>query len=261
MQGGRVLRIAAASITLASAGCGGAREAAPEPPVTAATELGRIDVLIAERRYRAALEAIDAGLAQRPDDVDLLDLRVRVLRHLGLERQALEQVLALRQVAPQEERFAYEAGELAARLGDGKRAREQFAAARALAPNDWRPAVAEAALCLGEKPPNVAGAESLLAPWLEGPQARVEARYHQALAVEARGEAPAALAAFEHALELDPYHVPSLCNAARLAEAAGEKERALTFLQRARATVSPDDDSLLHELDGRIARLNPPHDR
>ncbi len=244
------------AFVLVLAACAGEPQGPAGDPAT-----GAIDALIAARRFRAALAEVDSRLVPAPGDVVLLDRRVRVLRELGLEHQACAAALELRRIAPSDARFAYEAGELAAYLGETAAAHEQFAAARALDPADWRPAVGEAALLLAEKSPRLAEAEALLKPWVDGPGARVEARFHHALVVEAKGDAQGALAVFERALELDPRHVASLCNAARLAEAAGERPRALDLLRRASSTVALDDEPLHRELERRIAALAAPPPR
>jgi Flp pilus assembly protein TadD len=238
----------AAALALLLAACRGAPQQAPPD----------LDALIEARRFRAALAEVDARLAGAPGEAALLDRKLAVLRQLGREREALDVALKLRRAAPAEARFAYEAGELAARLGDSKLAREEFAAARALAADDWRAAVGEAALLLSQRPPELHAAEALLSPWLEGPSARAEARYHRGLLLEARGDAVGARAAFESALKLDPAQLPSLCGAARLAQAAGDRDRALDLLRRAKAAAAPDDTTLQRELDRRIAALAPP---
>jgi Flp pilus assembly protein TadD len=248
-----MLKLVAAAVLLLPA-CG-APEEAPVAPAPAGP--AEIETLVAARRFRAALAEVDAALGRTPGDVALLDLKVRVLRELARPHDALALLLELRKIAPKEARFAYEAGELAAWLDDGGKAREQFAAARALAPDDWRPAVAEAALLLREKTSQADEALRLLKPWLDGPQARVEARFHEALAQEAKGDAAAARAALSRALELDGGHLPSLCNAARLAEAAGDAPAALELLRRARVAAAADSN-LTNEIDSKIARLAPP---
>ena len=257
-RGRRLARSALPAALLAAACRGTGGPEPPELPAPAPAATGSIDSLLAERRFRAALAEIDARLAEAPLDPGLLDRRIDALRALGLEREALAQALALRELAPDEARHAFDAGELAAHAGDAALAIEQFSAARALAPGDWRPAVGEAALRLRERPPQPDRAEELLAPWLEGAGARVEARVHHGLVFEARGDPAGARRAYERALELDPRHVPSLCNAARLAEAAGERERALELFRRAKTASAPDDERFLDALDRRIAALSPP---
>jgi tetratricopeptide (TPR) repeat protein len=254
---GRERRISTFFAFLALAACSGTSESDPEAvPATGGT--AAIDAQIVSRRYRAALDSIEAGLRDDPGSLELLDRKLDVLRRLGLERQALELALDLRKRLPDEARYAYEAGELAARIGDESEARRHFAEARKLAPDDWRPSVGEAALMLEARPPEVDSAEVLLRPWVDGPDAKSEALYHLALVQELKREAPAARATLERALALDPDHVPSLCNAARLAEAAGDRAAARALLVRAKAAAPVDDTTLQRELAQRIDALASP---
>jgi tetratricopeptide (TPR) repeat protein len=253
-----------AAVMLGAACAGPAESGAAERP---AADPASIDSLAGEGRWRAALAEIDAALVVAPDEPGLLSQRVGWLRRLGREREALETARKLCELAPRDAGAAYEAGELEAHLGDFDRARERFETAQALAPDDWRPAIALAALSLREDPPRIEDAEARLAPWLEGESARAEARFHLAVAKELRTEGGAAaggaaaiadsdlIAAFERALEIDPRHLPSLCNAARIAERSGEEQRALALLRRARDLVVESDPRLARAIEQRIEAL------
>jgi len=142
--------------------------------------------------------------------------------------------------------------------GATEQALAAFEDARRLAPDDWRPAVAAAALLLSRRPPDPAGAEQLLAPFLDGPHASAEARFHQGLAREAAADPAGAAAAFTSALDLDPGHVPSLCDLALLRQRSGDVTGALALLRRAKRSTAPDEESLQRALDRRIESLSNP---
>jgi len=206
------------------------RCAATEPavdPDLAAQRLARIRAFDEAHRYRAALAATDEWLAAAPDAAVALDWKTRLLRELGEERAALMLVLARRGKDPKDAALAYEAGELLAHDGADERALAAFDEAGALAPDDWRPAVAAAALLLEAKKPDPAGAEKRLEPFTSGPRASAEALFHVALAREAQHDSAGARAALEAALALDSHHVPSLRNLALLLEEGGDVQAAI----------------------------------
>jgi len=168
------------------------------PPATLPPEeerLAELRALESAHRFRAALAKTDEWLAGAPDDAAALAWKTRLLRQLGDERRALEVVQARRAKAPRDAALAYEEGELLAHVGLDDRALAAFDEARALAPDDALPAVAAAALLLSKKRPDAAGAQQRLAPFLDGPHASAEARFHQGLALEAAGDAAGARAA------------------------------------------------------------------
>ena len=149
-------------------------------------------------------------------------------------------VQARRAKAPRDAALAYEEGELLAHVGLDERALAAFDEAHALAPDDALPAVAAAALLLSKKKPDAAGAQARLAPFLDGPHASAEARFHQGLALEAAGDPSGARPAYERALELDPLHVPSMRNLALLAEQGGDDAGALVVWRRVKRSEPRD---------------------
>jgi tetratricopeptide (TPR) repeat protein len=246
-------RAVATALALLLPSCAG-RDPAPVP-TTAEQRAAVIAQLDADRRFRAALAATDEWLATDPASPAALDWKTRLLRELGEERAALALVLERRAGDPKDAALAYEAGELLAHDGATERALAAFDEARALAPDDWRPAVAAAALLLQAKSPDAAGAEQRLAPFLAGPHACAEARFHQALARESVKDEAGARAALEAALALDPQHVPSLRDLALLLEQAGDVAGALDCWRRVKRASALGDPNFSSEVDRRIESL------
>ncbi len=236
---------------------GAACSSPPPAPVVPPEEkrLADLSALDAAHRFRAALALTDEWLAAAPDDPAALDWKVRLLRELGEERAALEVVEARRAKAPKDAALAYEAGELLAHVGQDDRALATFDEAHALAPDDWRPAVAAAALLLAKKSPDPAGAQTRLAPYLDGPRVSAEALFHDGLAREIQKDDAGARAAVEKALAVEPLHVPALRNLALLVEKSGDDKGALDLWRRVKRTSGPLDDALAKELEAKIKAL------
>ncbi len=271
---GAARAVACALLLAAAAGCSTPEAAPPSPEETRRVALAEVDGWIAQQRWRAALERVDAKLQAAPGDRDWADRRLALLRHLGRERAALAYVEELRKSAPNDAALVHEAGELQAHLGDLAAARASFEKAATLAPDDPRSAIALAALHLRAKPQELDEAEALLKPWLEGARANADAWFHQGLLEEARAEAKkndtkpsdaapraaaiaAAIAAYSRAEALDPRHVAALCNHAALVAQAGDVLLAKSLLAKARdATLTSNDLPRRAAIDRELARLD-----
>jgi tetratricopeptide (TPR) repeat protein len=238
---------------------------ATEPSVAGSTgprasALSEVDAAIAQQRWRRALATVEEALIATPEDGDWIDRQVALLRLLGREPSAAAVVARRLLAAPDDARLHYEAGELAAHLGDSAAARHHFEAAARLAPDDPRPPIALAAQDLAARPPRLDAAAARLAPLLRmspatssviakvadgrateaAPTAEslAAAWFHQGLIEEARGDAACALVAFARAIELDPRHAAAWCNAAALHEERGDLATALALLDRAAAAAA-----------------------
>jgi Flp pilus assembly protein TadD len=276
---GAARAVVGALLLAVAAACSAPEVAPPTAEETRRVALAEVDGWIAQQRWRAALERVDAALQAAPADRDWADRRLALLRHLGRERAALAYVEELRKTAPSDAALAHEAGELQAHLGELPAARASFEKAVALAPDDPRSAIALAALHLSAKPQALDRAEALLKPWLEGARANADAWFHQGLIEEARAEpkkgdanpsdtkpgdpAPraaaisAALAAYSRAEALDPRHVAALCNHAALVAQAGDLPLAKSLLAKARdATMASNDLPRRAAIDRELARLD-----
>ena len=262
---GAARAVARALLLAAAAGCSAPEPPPPTPEESRRVALAEVDGWIAQQRWRAALERVDAELAAAPGDRDWADRRLALLRHLGRERAALAGVEELRKAAPKDAALAHEAGELQAHLGDLAAARGSFEQAVVLAPDDPRHAIALAALHLRAKPQELDEAAALLQPWLEGARANADAWFHQGLIEEARIDpkssdpAPRAAAsvAYQRAVAIEPRHVAALCNHAALAAQAGDVPLAKTLLGKARdATLTNGDLPRRAAIERELARLD-----
>lgn len=215
--------------------------------------------MAAAQRWRAALEQVELRLVASPDDPEWLDRKVALLRRLGREQAAytvVEQRRDARRLAeqPEDAALAYEAGELAAHLGDPTAAVLRFEIAARLAPDDARPVVAVAALDLVASPPRLDAAAARLAPILGGAHASGDAWFHQGLIEEARHDSAAARIAYARAVTLAPDHVGALCNDAALAAHSGDIATARLRLEQAR-TAAATDSARRIVIDRELARL------
>ncbi|MBL8840067.1 MAG: tetratricopeptide repeat protein [Planctomycetes bacterium] len=247
--------MATALLVAGLAACG-ASPRAPAPLGERAAIEAQVAADIAQRRFRAALATVEEELAYAPDDSGWLDQKCGLLRRLGREREALQIVLARRAQAPDDAALSYEAGELLFHLGELARARAEFEATAALAPNDPRPFVALAALDLSERPPALERAAARLAPWLDGAATHADAEFQQGWIDEQAGRLVEARRRYARAVERDPAHVAALVNGARLAAAEGDLVLARRDLERARAAAG-DDTARRAKVEAAVKAIDP----
>ena len=194
-------------------------------------------------KYAEAVQRIEADLAKRPRDAELLNLLGIAESELGNVKEAERAFVRGLRIAPDSISLNENEGLFFFRQANYAEAKKRLAHAVAL--GSAKPGVkfslAAAKLRTGEA--RVA-LEELRA--LQPELANVPDYWDERGRAELPDSASNAEASFEHALNLNPNSTVALNGAAAAAERQGLDEKALAFLIRARKIAPDDVETLLH---------------
>lgn len=187
---------------------------------------------------RAAEHSLTSALELDPERFSALLERAEIRLELGLASAARRDLEACLEGGLETARVWISYARCLATLGEARKAFDAYAQGIEVGPAGDRALLGAAALYLsGELRPSTERDRELTATWLNlvaerSPQ-QVLAHHWLGLLELERGDLSAAEAAFERALAVDPAHLPSLEQLARLAFEGGQLERADTLARRA----------------------------
>lgn len=230
-------------------------------PLPAAQDvLALVDLYRAASRFTIGLEWIDVYLAAHPGLAPdaarpFLERKLILLRDLRREREALTHLETLLVLWPEDLDLRYEQGELLAYTQQPREALAAFRAVREKDPARAEATVAAAALLLAEhRGDDVEQARLLLDAYRENHPPDVNVLYHRALAAESEADPETAVACYHQALDLDPFHLPTLCNLALLLETR-DRDQALDLWKAAAHHTPKDRPDLRAEIEAHTRAL------